>query len=353
MPAVQRKTNSNSRNEPYKQGEGEGPNPNAEAESQEVAAMDQVQPDNMDMMSPEEEAMLNAAAAQATPRRAPARPRCLPINLLTRDVLRQCIKFGEVKDGDKGSKLCFCDFDIDKFYELTGIAPGTFDLQSSGHGHCTVMTPLMQMPFGLSNTWIDDNTKRPKWSVPMSFYNPEGKPEITEFQQWLSVEFKEAITDLLVKRAREFDEEIPEDEEPRMIKRDMMKNYSSSVRKPKDPKYSPQCSIKIKSIKDSDVPIIKVWDQGTEKKVPYANVKARDFGQAFIYFEGISKVGSSYYERWITKELVHCDTATRQEIASADDEYPLSVDMSAFASAAQRVSSAPSPNPAPTPVASK
>jgi hypothetical protein len=353
MPAVQRKTNVNSRGEPYSKGSGSSNGEELE-ESKMVNEMEQVQAQANATMSPEEEAALNAAAQAATPRRAPPKPRHLPIETLTRDVLKQCLELGEVKDGDRGSKLCFCSFRMDKYCEMTGIEPGSFDLQSSGRGHLTTMTPLMKMPFGLSNTFLDEKTQRPKWTVSFSFYNPENKAEIANFQHWLSSEFKEALTDLLAERARDFDPTIPADEEFRLIKRDMMKNYFSVIRQPKKAEYSPQCSIKIKSMKDSDIPIIKVWDQKTRKTVPYANVHQNDFGQAFIYFEGVSVVGGRYYERWLTQELVYCDPATQQEIATAEDEYPLSVDMSAFAAAAQRTSgSTPSPNPQPSGVTTK
>lgn len=266
---------------------------------------------------------LEAAVKRQTPQEGPKKMRFIDWRLLTKEVLAEIISLGDVKKMDKGSLISFSHLNNSRACEVLNIDPALLDTRTSGNGCLVIAPPKMRMPFGLSSNFVDERTGRPKFQITLSLYSQESEEELKEFDEWYQSVFREAIIEHINSKATEFKQDTADGEE--LTKRDIRKNYNGMRREGKEvdgKQYAPQYNVKVKSVKDSDDPILRVWDDKSKALITPTHIQSGDYGQPLIFFEGVVKVGTNYYERFFTQEVVYTSFTQQQRMDDGDVDYP-------------------------------
>jgi len=268
----------------------------------------------------QEQARLLAAIKEA----APAKPKTqnyLDFRTLTPAVLKECLHMNEPKQHDT-CLMAFCRFDLKRYAELTGIPFASLDLKKYGSGNMCVLTPFARMPFAISHNYTDERTGKPKYQLTFSLYNPDCQQDLDDFEAWVEGAYKNAMLDLIEKELAKWGEKPNPNQ---MVQRAILESmWHSAVKASADPQYKNNFTVKIKNMQADDAPILQVWNQKTQGSVTYNQVQQGDFGSAFTFFEGVTKVGGKFYPRVFTRAMIYCDPITRQDLAAPlDTSYPL------------------------------
>lgn len=280
-------------------------------------------PDQVTSQSSMDVDTLQGAVKRQTPQQGPKKIRFIDWRLLTKEVLAEIITFSDVKKMDKGSLITFSRLNNKRACELLNLDPELLDTVSSGNGCLVIAPPRMPMPFGLSDTFRDEKTGRIKYTITLSLYGQDIEEELKEFDEWYQTVFREAMVEHIYRKAVEFQQDTTDGEE--LTKRDIRKNFKGMRRDGKiveGKQYSPQFHVKVKSIKDADDPIIRVWDDKSKALITPTHMQPRDHCQPLIYLDGVVKVGDSYFERFFTQEVVYTSFDHQQRGDDGNVEYP-------------------------------
>lgn len=269
----------------------------------------------------ERDARLMAAIQQAVPQK-PKTQNHLDFRTLTPEVLAACLKMQEPKQVET-CLMAFTQFDVKKYCEMTGIPLAALDLKKYANGNMCILTPFARMPFGVSSNFTDEKTGKPKYLLTFSLYNPDCQQDLDDLQTWIDGPFRDRMLDLVSENLLKWGEDKP-NKNPEVQRAILESMWYSPIKASTDPKYKDNLNVKIKSMTNKDEPVLQVWNQKTQGSVGYNQVQQGDYGSAFVFFEGLTKVGGKFYPRVFTRAMIYCDpVVSSQADQPLDDAYPL------------------------------
>lgn len=259
--------------------------------------------------TPSGDPALSQALADRTPTRPAPKQRFLNWRDLTRERIDQFIKLGDPeKSKDTSTVLSFAELDLDGLAKDLEVDPKSIDLFASGNRKPTICTPRMSTAFGLDAKYRDEKTGNARWTIsvqPNSYQGCDPQEELDEFEAWFKNVWKPAIVEKIVEKAVLWDANW-EKKSVEFLRESISDSLQGGFKKSTDPQYRDRFECKLKLQRGSaEEPLVRVWDEETKQPKAYSLVLPRDLLRVIAYFEGVCKVSSSFYQRWMTQEMIH------------------------------------------------
>lgn len=219
--------------------------------------------------------------------------------------------------------IAFFRFNLRKYCEMTGLDFDSIDLRKFGSGNMTIKVPFCRLTNGIK-LWEDENTKKIKYTISFSLYNPENQQELDDLNNWFEGPYKDVVLDLINEKYAGFGE--TPDPDPVFQRRMLEKMWSGPIRLPgeeyKD--YKNTLTVKVKTNQTDDSPIIQVWNEKTKGVAQsYNQVQPGDQGTCYAFSEGVTKVQGKFYARLFTKAMIYTDPIVYGDSGVPTDEsYP-------------------------------
>lgn len=271
----------------------------------------------------EEEQLQNAIAAH-TPTPPATVKRSVDWRLLTKDVLKECLTIQDPRplDGQNGVMMAFFNFNLKRYYELTNSPENSINLRPT-YNKMTIKMPFARMPFGINNKFKDEKSGKTKYTVSFSLYSPQSQQDLDDFENWLNNDYRETVIDLIISVLPKWELKGLKGDES-VVRVLIDSNLAPVVKESKKEGFRNNFDVKIKTRDDADEPILVAWNENTKGKVPWNYIQWGDVGSPFVFFEGLTKVNSSFYNRIFTQELVFRDVVTdAKEVTEVEESYPL------------------------------
>lgn len=320
MPAVRNSPLKESRPNPYD-------NPNADKPGDAADAAQAAGP------STNTTAVVNDALGETLAARTPQPPpktfKYVEWRLLTAERLRKFVKLSEPKQSTNmaSATMSFVNFDLKGFCEDIGTDPSRYDLTASRNS-LTVLTPLMRNSFGIS-PYVDEKTGDKSYSITLSLYSndPEHQKEIEEFEDWMRNTVKPFIIESIIADKAKWDKNWAgkSDDYLREMVADALKGPwregrpKDTSKYPEGGNWSPTINVKLDTRRDNrDEPLVAVFDSATKETKSASMVQRGDQLQVVLFFNRVTKVGSSMYEKWSTHQVVHTEYVGGGGISEAE-----------------------------------
>jgi len=273
------------------------------------------------LTSANEEALLQAAVAQHTPKSKTPTKRSVDWQTLTYDVLKATLTLQEPKPLSTGGFMAFFRFNLNKYCEIVGLPKESIDLAPFNYA-LTIKSPFARIPFGVSE-FPDEKSGQPKYTLMLTLYNPQCQDELDAFGQWFQQVYRPVVLDLFLDQIDQWDiKNLSGTLEQKRAFVEMMLN--NPVSKSKKEGYKDNISLKLKTYKDKDQPILTAWNDKTKGKVEWNLVPQGYMASAFINFEGLTMVQKSLYPRLFTRELIYTNGPPRLNAdGQGEQEFPI------------------------------